>query len=378
MLACPRCSYPLELHVVGHNQIDWCHRCRGTFIDVGDVAPNEAMDPDVWMQLPGTERLGPQDDLPCPHEHGPMYGFRVKDISSEVDIDLCLECGGLWLDEHEMASLNQIGQRAIAAEDAEQKSELKSFNVITYLFQLLTGAPIEVWNPVRRTPYVLYLLIVSMVALFGMEMYFLFQGGEAGLMSFVRGVGVVPSALLAGTGVWTLLTYAFFHASLLHIFLNLYFLYIFGDNVEDVLGHKRFFLFFGLTAIAGGLTHALIFPGQTMPLIGASGAVAGMMGAYLILFPRVKVWVVFFFVRFKIRMVWFLLFWIGMQVVRGFLQLQGGSSSVAWFAHIGGFAVGLLFILLSGRQTLLREAGFELPQNICITVWCTACDGHLG
>jgi membrane associated rhomboid family serine protease/Zn-finger nucleic acid-binding protein len=363
MQACPRCSYPLELHLHNHAEVDVCHRCQGTFVYVGDYAPTEALDPDVWMNLSTTEKIGVQEELQCPHGHGPMHGYRVKGLSRSVEIDLCLECGGLWLDKGEAAALQVIGDQAILAEDAELEAKEQPFNIVVYLFQLLTGAPIEVWNPVKNTPYVLYSLVGFMVLLFGYEMYLLLDVGLHEFKDFIGVIGVVPATVVQGGAFWTLLSYAFFHAGLLHIFLNLYFLYIFGDNVEDVLGHTRFFLLFCCTAIAGGLAHAFVYPGSTMPLIGASGAVAGVMGAYLVLFPRVKVWVVLVFIRFKISVVWFFAVWVGMQIFRAVVQFQGGKSNVAWFAHLGGFAVGVLFIFLLGRTKLLDEAGFEHPPE---------------
>ena len=148
------------------------------------------------MNLSTTEKIGVQEDLLCPHGHGPMRGYRVKGLSRSVEIDLCLECGGLWLDKGEAASLQAIGEQAIKAEDAEIEAKEKPFNIVVYLFQLLTGAPIEVWNPVRNTPYVLYGLIGLMVLLFGYEMYLLLDVSPNELKSLLASVGVVPSKVV--------------------------------------------------------------------------------------------------------------------------------------------------------------------------------------
>jgi membrane associated rhomboid family serine protease len=125
------------------------------------------------------------------------------------------------------------------------------------------------------------------------------------------------------------------------------FLWVFGDNVEDALGHGRYLLFYLICGVVAGLTHVFMLPTSKLPLIGASGAVAGVIGAYLVLHPRVRVWVLAFrFIPLKISAAWVLGVWVATQVA---MVLLKQSDQVAWWAHIGGVATGALLILFMRR-----------------------------
>jgi membrane associated rhomboid family serine protease len=152
--------------------------------------------------------------------------------------------------------------------------------------------------------------------------------------------GLVPEPV-------TVLTYAFLHADIWHLLGNMLFLWVFGDNVEDAVGHLKFLLFYGLCAIAGGLSHVAAMPDSSVPLIGASGAVAGVVAAYLILHPRVRVWVLFLG-RIPLRLSAMLLLggWIGVQLLFAF---AGGDDGIAWWAHVGGLFAGAVLIVLFRR-----------------------------
>ena len=140
----------------------------------------------------------------------------------------------------------------------------------------------------------------------------------------------------------TLFTYMFLHAGWLHLLSNMAFLWVFADNVEDAFGHWGFPGFYILCGAAAGLAHSYAQPASLAPLIGASGAVAGVLGAYLLLYPHARVWVLLF-MRLPIRIpaAWALIGWIGFQVVALFLDNGQSQISVAWWAHIGGFTTGL-------------------------------------
>jgi membrane associated rhomboid family serine protease len=190
--------------------------------------------------------------------------------------------------------------------------------------------------------------------------------------------GMVPLALMGGEpipqewllfpatyelsllgGVWqvsvpgipvtlTPVTYMFLHANIWHLAGNMLFLYVFGDNVEDAMGHFRFLIFYLLCGIAGGLAHAMIFPDSNVPLVGASGAIAGIIAAYLILYPRVRMWALFFY-RLPLPVpAWVVLAaWLGTQFLFIF---QIDESGTAWWAHLGGFAAGAVLIVFMRRR----------------------------
>ncbi len=353
MRTCPRCTYPLTVvtHPENHAELDHCSRCGGSFLLPGDLteAFGPLADPELWTSDDRTIDLGPSK-LRSPIDSNPMHAYVVSSKTAAVELDICQTSGGIWLDALEGEKLIQIMRDNEQNEEAPSEEEP---GVLSYLFQILTGFPVEAYNPVRQPAVTVYSLIGLIALCFGVQLYMIHAGTSTS--TFFSLVGSVPSQVIDGSQLWGLVTYAFFHGGWMHIFGNLYFLYVFGDNVEDTLGIPKFLLIFFLSSIAGALLHTAFFPGSTVPLVGASGAISGLMGAYLVLFPEVKVWmVVLRFVRFKLSMLYYLLFWLGLQV---FMAFHGGKG-VAWMAHIGGFAVGILFGFLfrnSSRVIQLRE-----------------------
>lgn len=155
---------------------------------------------------------------------------------------------------------------------------------------------------------------------------------------------------------YPLLTSQFLHGGWLHIIGNMWFLWIFGDNIEDRLGHFKFLLFYLLCGFAAGLTHVYTNPSSDVPTIGASGAVAGVMGAYIILYPRAKVLTlipIFFFIQFvEIPAFIFLGVWFLIQFLSGAFVLAANEvyTGVAWWAHIGGFVIGAVLVIFLPKK----------------------------
>jgi len=146
----------------------------------------------------------------------------------------------------------------------------------------------------------------------------------------------------------TALTYAFIHGDIMHLGSNMLFLWVFGDNVEDAMGHVRFLIFYLLCAVAGALLHGLIVPMSESPLIGASGAISGVIAAYVLLHPKVRVWVLVLF-RFPLPLpaILPLAFWIGQQFV---MLAVDHESNVSWGAHVGGIFAGAVLVLFMRRR----------------------------
>jgi membrane associated rhomboid family serine protease len=204
----------------------------------------------------------------------------------------------------------------------------------------------------RTRPYVVYALVTANVLVYLYEISL----GPA-LNDFVRQFGVTPHALFNPTGIesyLTLITSMFIHAeSPMHIIGNMLFLWIFADNIEDRLGHVRFVLFYFVCGIAAGLLQSAIDPGSKIPMIGASGAVSGVLGAYILLFPKARVLALIplgFFLRVSyLPSFIFLGIWFLYQFLFGVSSL-GAKGGVAYFAHIGGFVAGLLLALPLRRK----------------------------
>jgi membrane associated rhomboid family serine protease len=196
-------------------------------------------------------------------------------------------------------------------------------------------------------PFVTYGLIGLNVIVFLYEMSL----GDA-LNGFIQRFGAIPSMILnpSGPGSYcTLISSMFIHASLMHIVGNMLFLWIFGDNIEDRMGHVFFFIFYIICGLAGAFLHTITAPSSMVPMVGASGAISGIMGAYILLYPKARILALVplgFFLRImKLPALLFLGVWFLYQFLLGILSIGVKGGGVAYFAHIGGFAVGLVIAL---------------------------------
>jgi len=210
--------------------------------------------------------------------------------------------------------------------------------------------PIRDHNPTKSVPLVTTLLILINILVFLLEVSI----PENNFQSFIFSYGAIPRKITAireisGYG-YTIFTSMFIHGNLLHIAGNMLYLWIFGNNVEDVLGKFRFLIFYLLSGIAAAYTHAISAPESNIPMIGASGAISGVLGAYLLLFPfaRVDTLVIFFlFIRvIPLPAVMFLVLWFVYQ----FIGANFSGGGIAWFAHIGGFIAGIILIKLMPKK----------------------------
>lgn len=170
---------------------------------------------------------------------------------------------------------------------------------------------------------------------------------------FIERHGIIPDHFRFST----LLTSMFLHGGWLHVIGNMWFLWIYGRNVEDLMGSGRFFLFYLLCGIAAGLVHVFFNPYVRVPTVGASGAIAGVMGAYLVKFPRARIVtlvpVFVFLTTLEIPAAFLLLYWFAIQFFSGFGSIgvsQISQGGIAWFAHVGGFLAGMLLVNVVGTR----------------------------
>ncbi len=204
--------------------------------------------------------------------------------------------------------------------------------------------PIKDVNPHRSFPLVNLSIILtcSIVWLYEVSL------SEEKLNLFIYHYGLVPINLFERPQ--TLLTHMFLHGSWLHIIGNMWFLWVFGDNVEDRMGRFKYLLFYILSGLGAAVIQmfvSFLFGGANIPMVGASGAISGVLGAYLWMFPHARILAlvpIFFFLTFmELPAVFFIGLWILIQVINGLITLPlSGVGGVAWFAHIGGFVVGYL------------------------------------
>jgi membrane associated rhomboid family serine protease len=238
--------------------------------------------------------------------------------------------------------------------------------------------PLRDANPTQRTPIVTIGLIAACTVVFAFQLGQMATGGEAELGEFVTRWGIVPAELVAAarSGAFasletlTLITSQFLHGGLLHIGSNMLYLWIFGNNVEDRFGRLRFLAFYLIGGAVAGLSQVAIDPDSTIPTIGASGAIAATLGAYLVLFPHARVttaiFLVFFFQLIDIPAVIVLAAWFVLQLLDGLGSLgvmeSTSAGGVAFFAHIGGFVFGAAVALIArfvggGRGPRRRPVG---------------------
>jgi membrane associated rhomboid family serine protease len=215
--------------------------------------------------------------------------------------------------------------------------------------------PLRDENPSRLTPYVNYAIIVLCVLVFLWQLSL----GPVRAQHAVYAFGAIPAVLfgnvqlpsdIAVVAPWmSVLTSMFMHGGWMHLLGNMLYLWIFGDNIEDSMGHVRYFIFYVLCGLAAVLAQALPDTSSQVPMIGASGAISGVLGAYLLLFPRARIHVIIplglYFHQARLPAMWVLLFWFALQLISNLLQGKAGSG-VAFGAHIGGFITGLALIPL--------------------------------
>jgi membrane associated rhomboid family serine protease len=239
--------------------------------------------------------------------------------------------------------------------------------------------PLRDANPVRRFPVVTIALIVACVVAFAYELGTQSTGGDAALERLFRDYALIPANLTAAIGgdrpglaaaLFTIVTSMFLHGGWLHLIGNMLYLWIFGNNVEDRFGRIRFLLFYLAGGLVAAVTQVVVSPQSDVPVIGASGAIAAVLGAYLVLYPGARVlslvFLGFFYQLLQVPAVIVLGLWFLLQLVDGIASLGVDSSAngVALFEHVGGFLTGVAIGLVV-RSVARRppERGFGSPDG---------------
>ena len=227
--------------------------------------------------------------------------------------------------------------------------------------------PIKDNNPTHITPYVTYGLIAANVLVFlvvlalpeevqGRTKFAL--GAIPAVVFQIKEIYADHAILPASVDFLSVITSQFLHGGWWHLIGNMLFLWIFGNNIEDAMGHCRFLVFYLLCGVSAALINAGIEPASEVPTIGASGAISGVLSAYLLLYPRAKVMVFAFYMLIPLPAFIVLGIWIFMQVAN-----LGGGGNIAWWAHIGGFAIGMPLVLLFKRRHVKLFGTGHLSQT---------------
>jgi membrane associated rhomboid family serine protease len=200
--------------------------------------------------------------------------------------------------------------------------------------------------PSLTPPYVTVALIFINILIFAAISF------SSQLIDYISKYGIIPKVILGGGGFLTLFTSLFLHRDLIHLIENMWVLWIFGDNLENNLGHWRYLLFYILVGLIAGITHVLVAPSGilSMPVIGASGAISGVMGGYIILFPKNKIKALLLYILISVPAFIYIGIWFFYQ-----LRYTNTLTSIAYTAHIGGFIAGILLILIFKRQITKKD-----------------------
>ncbi len=330
VLNCPVChGASMEVIDFHGEEVDFCPGCRSLWFENGelDAALSTADNGDDSVAVEGAlgRRLG-KAKVHCMHCQKAMDRYHLME-EYQIELDVCHQCRGILVEGDEVDKV---------VRSPELKQHLAAMNgqlgVKTWVFQFFARLPIEFNLRPRSTPVVMHLILLINVALF--LSYYNNPQLEATL---IQSLALQAKQALAMNEPWTWLSHMFLHGDWLHLIGNMYFLYILGDNLEDVLGHGRFLACYLVCGLSAALLESVIDPNSMAFMLGASGAVAGMFGMYLMWFRNASLSYMFLVYQRKLSPLFFFALWLGLNVLGVILQLQG----VAYWAHIGGFIVGL-------------------------------------
>lgn len=331
---CPLCRTPTLSEVPFQEQhVYQCTNCEGFWFE--DEELNTAIS-DFHADIDShchVSHLGDhmgQGERECRNCHVPMeHHHLLADYS--VEIDRCSRCDGVWVDHDEVEQVLRSPQIINAMQALNQRVSWRS-----WLFQFLTQMPVEYNVKSHRRPYVTYGLIVICTLI-----YLLGLSSDEAETSILLTFAVQTESLGTLPMFWQMLSYQFLHGGLLHLLGNMYCLWIIGDNIEDALGHRAYLGLYLIAGVVAAITELLWHAttvGGPMWLVGASGSIAALFGLYLMWFRFSSLTFMFIVYQKKLSPLWFFIIWSGINLLG---MLQGGTE-VAYAAHLGGFAFGLM------------------------------------
>jgi len=365
---CPVCRNMLRTVKSRGFTLDVCLKCKGIWFDDGElIGFAKALENDVEsvdkLTLYKPRKAVGEKELPstrsCPRCNVTMKQFNYA-YDSNIFLDRCQQCGGVWTDAGEIQRVashlkkdprvQAIGESLVKSrqfQDIDGLSEALNSPMPYFFLAPRIILPLYDDTPRQRIPFVTLGLIVLCTVFFSL-MVFEVCSSQACLEKFAF---VTLDLFSIG-----LVTSLFLHGGWLHLIGNMFFMWLFADNIEDRLGWFKFIFFYLAAGICANLFYAVFNLHSSIPLVGASGAIAGVMGAYLVYFPAARIKTLMFFRIFDIPAWFYLGFWMVLQCINGVLDAAGGTSGVAWLAHIGGFLFGLLVAGLDKMICRVRSA----------------------
>jgi len=381
---CPHCMIELSPSRNEHGKFFLCSGCGGRLVSIAYLRGFADPDQLDWVWAQGREGKGEQK-TPCPRCNRPMFCAQTTTDPEGLKLDVCRYCALVWFapgkykepgafaplspeeknavcemnksikayglpggkalpkvrnpeaEARERLAVDQI--KKIAEDGAKYPDELWKV-IIAYL-----GIPVELSDhETKKLPLVTWFLTLAVCVISILSF--------SELESIVEEYGLVPSVLFRKNG-FTLISSFFLHAGWFHLLGNMYFLLVFGSNVEDRLGKFWFLALILLATVAGGFAHSLFHPVSDEPCIGASGGISGVIAFYMLKFPKVKLgfyfWVLWKPIWIRLSAIGFFCFWIFFQLLGVYFQVSG-TSKVSALAHLGGVAIGVMFFLISQKK----------------------------
>lgn len=328
--SCPHCrTQRLDVHHYQGEEVDSCHQCGGLWFEKGNLdrliaercVHTETADYVANLGAP----LEPSRRQ-CPDCRQALQTFHLLP-DFHLDIDVCRQCDGAWVEQEAVSKVVKSAAIRQALDEINGKTSWK-----TWVFQMLTRMPVEYNMQPRRTPWVTWALIVVNTLIF------LSYGLDYQATGWViEHFAIAPAEIQAGERWWTFVTATFLHGGFLHLIGNMYFLWLTGDNLEDALGHWKFLGLYLICGILAGAVSVLANLGSPIPSVGASGAIAGLFGMYLVWFPKASLTFMIVVWQVKLAVAWYFAIWLALN----FFGMLIGEQGVDYWAHIGGFIVGL-------------------------------------
>lgn len=353
-LKCPCCKDARLQHVELHGQeLDTCPSCNGVWFDdqqLTDAIRNKHEIQDEYCIKQGFGEPLSTHAYHCHRCNVPMQQYHLlKDY--HLELDSCPACNGIWVDGDEVSQVLAAPRLQDALEQLNQKVCTKS-----WLFQFFTRMPKEYNLKPHRRPYMTGALLVLNVLIFVM---YAFDHGSTEWT--FRHFAFDSLVILEGQQWWSFVSYQFLHGGWLHLLGNMYFLWVIGDNLEDALGPWKFLGYYLLCGVAAALAELAIsaLVGEQLLMVGASGAVAGLFGMYLLWFRHASLTFMFFVWQKKLHPAWYFAIWAAFNL----FGLVSQGMGVAYAAHLGGFAVGLLIGVLLKEDVLARNPLIQLLQR---------------
>lgn len=372
MFICPHCQSRLNKVAGGVGRFWSCPACNGRAVTLPvlqKVAPQKLIN-QLWQDARSGTDVG---DRACPACDRKMKVVPLADTGN-LSVDVCLGCHFVWFDPQEFEKVSGADQRLFAQQELspvskaalaraelkllqeQRKAEYASTDPPDSWWKItltVFGLPVECDNQgVSERPILTWSLSALMVLLYVIA--------ASDQHSIVKKWGLVPGDLFRHYGL-TFISSFLLHGGLFHLLGNLYFFLVFGDNVEDEMGRSKYLLLLAASALAGDAFHILVDPRSTMPLVGASGGISGIIVYYALQFPKTRIGMLIFFRWYRIPAGWLLILWLLAQVF-GVLKQASGFGNISALAHLGGALVGALFWLHSRQFSSQGSRGTVASQ----------------